>query len=164
MQHAVYVYVYKDIYTPIYLCKSIHILRTHMHTHTHTHQVFDWLYSDWTLPSYFVTCAMLRCSQEKTGPAFVCKGVPEGPERRVPEHQGWRQGSLSLHVFSTLAPSDFFLRFHHSQELLEGVFNAALADRTQEGDRFIPPNPNTSYIVKLRNLVNEELFCERGGI
>ena len=43
-----------------------------------------------------------------------------------------------------------------SEELLEGIFNAALADRTQEGDRFIPPNPNNSYIVKLRNLVNEE--------
>ena len=43
------------------------------------------------------------------------------------------------------------------KELLEGIFNAALADRTQEGDRFIPPNPNTSYVVKLRNLVNEEI-------
>ena len=70
---------------------------------------------------------------------------------------------VSSCLFHTRQKVIFSLRFHHCQELLEGVFNAALADRTQEGDRFIPPNPNTSYIVKLRNLVNEELFCEKGG-
>ncbi|CAJ1381273.1 unnamed protein product [Effrenium voratum] len=56
------------------------------------------------------------------------------------------------------------------KELLKDMFNAAMADRTEEGDQFIPPTPNLSYIAKLRNLVNEEKallkkrklsFCDR---
>ena len=57
-----------------------------------------------------------------------------------------------------------------NRELLKGIFNPALADRTEEADAFIPPDPNLSYISRVRNLVNDEqallkkrkgAFCDR---
>lgn len=43
------------------------------------------------------------------------------------------------------------------------LFNPTMCDRTQEGDAFIPPDPNSEYIEKVRNLVNDEalLFKRR---
>lgn len=42
------------------------------------------------------------------------------------------------------------------QELLKGIFNPRMCDRTEEGNAFAPPDPNLEYIGKVRNLVNEE--------
>lgn len=42
------------------------------------------------------------------------------------------------------------------QSLLQSVFNPVMADRLEEGDAFIPPDPKIEYITKLRNLVGEE--------
>jgi len=52
-----------------------------------------------------------------------------------------------------------------NQELLKGIFNPALADRMEEGDAFVPPDPNNSYISKVRGLVSEEqaLLKKRKG-
>eukprot|EP00930_Biecheleria_cincta_P000292 TRINITY_DN10061_c0_g1_i1.p1 TRINITY_DN10061_c0_g1~~TRINITY_DN10061_c0_g1_i1.p1 ORF type:complete len:1063 (-),score=187.22 TRINITY_DN10061_c0_g1_i1:320-3508(-) len=40
--------------------------------------------------------------------------------------------------------------------LLKMLFNPTMCDRTLEGDAFIPPDPNSEYIERVRNLVNEE--------
>jgi len=40
--------------------------------------------------------------------------------------------------------------------LLRSIFNPHLSDRFHEGDRFTPPNTNSSYVDKLRNLVKQE--------
>ena len=52
-----------------------------------------------------------------------------------------------------------------NQELLKGIFNLSLADRTEEADAFIPPDPNNSYISKVRSLVGDEqaLLKKRKG-
>ncbi|OLP96686.1 hypothetical protein AK812_SmicGene21056 [Symbiodinium microadriaticum] len=52
-----------------------------------------------------------------------------------------------------------------NKELLKGIFNPALADRMEEGDAFVPPDPNNSYISKVRGLVSEEqaLLKKRKG-
>jgi len=42
------------------------------------------------------------------------------------------------------------------KSLLQSVFNSSLADRLQEGDAFIPPDPNEGYVSKLQNLIGEE--------
>merc|ERR1719471_1158346 len=41
--------------------------------------------------------------------------------------------------------------------LLSQVFNPALSDRRNEGDRFVPPDTNREYVQRLRALVQEEL-------
>eukprot|EP00930_Biecheleria_cincta_P018205 TRINITY_DN14262_c0_g1_i1.p1 TRINITY_DN14262_c0_g1~~TRINITY_DN14262_c0_g1_i1.p1 ORF type:complete len:1026 (+),score=214.71 TRINITY_DN14262_c0_g1_i1:23-3100(+) len=50
--------------------------------------------------------------------------------------------------------------------LLKAVFNQALCDRIHDDDAFIPPDPNSDYINKVRNLVNEEtmLLKRRKGM
>jgi len=52
-----------------------------------------------------------------------------------------------------------------NQKLLASIFNPALADRTQEAEAFVPPDPNHAYVAKLRSLVGEEqaLFKKRKG-
>lgn len=42
------------------------------------------------------------------------------------------------------------------KSLLQSVFNPSLADRLQEGDSFIPPDPNEGYVSRLQNLIGEE--------
>jgi len=42
------------------------------------------------------------------------------------------------------------------QSLLVNIFTVPQCDRTEEGDAFIPPDPNMAYIQKLRNTVGEE--------
>eukprot|EP00930_Biecheleria_cincta_P060792 TRINITY_DN4638_c0_g4_i1.p1 TRINITY_DN4638_c0_g4~~TRINITY_DN4638_c0_g4_i1.p1 ORF type:complete len:962 (-),score=205.08 TRINITY_DN4638_c0_g4_i1:117-3002(-) len=42
------------------------------------------------------------------------------------------------------------------KSLLQSIFNSSLADRLQEGDSFIPPDPNAAYVLKLKNLIDEE--------
>mmetsp|Transcript_46297 Transcript_46297/g.83480 ORF Transcript_46297/g.83480 Transcript_46297/m.83480 type:complete len:935 (-) Transcript_46297:14-2818(-) len=42
------------------------------------------------------------------------------------------------------------------KKVLNGVFNPALCDRTEEGDMFTPPDPNMQYVTKLESLVKEE--------
>lgn len=39
---------------------------------------------------------------------------------------------------------------------LKALFNPALSDRAEEGNYFNPPDPDLSYVAKVRNLVNEE--------
>jgi len=43
------------------------------------------------------------------------------------------------------------------RQLIKDLFNPVMADRTEEGDSFIPPDPNKEYIGKVRSLVSEEL-------
>lgn len=51
---------------------------------------------------------------------------------------------------------------HHLNEddkaLLNVLFNPALCDRIKDADAFIPPDPSSEYISKVRNLVNEEVM------
>ncbi|CAE7499920.1 unnamed protein product, partial [Symbiodinium pilosum] len=42
------------------------------------------------------------------------------------------------------------------QSLLLNVYGVPQCDRAEEGDAFIPPDPNLEYITKVRNLVGEE--------
>eukprot|EP00438_Fugacium_kawagutii_P011226 Skav228656 [mRNA] locus=scaffold2369:149724:171604:+ [translate_table: standard] len=42
------------------------------------------------------------------------------------------------------------------QKLLVDIYNVPQCDRTQEGDCFIPPDPNMEYVTKVRTLVSEE--------
>merc|ERR1712032_1449964 len=45
---------------------------------------------------------------------------------------------------------------HEEQRLLTDIFNPHLSDRRDEGDRFAPPDANSEYLNKLRDLVKEE--------
>jgi len=42
------------------------------------------------------------------------------------------------------------------KSLLQSIFNRSLADRLQESDSFVPPDPNAAYVLKLKNLIDEE--------
>lgn len=42
------------------------------------------------------------------------------------------------------------------QNLLVNIFTVPQCDRVEEGDAFIPPDPNLEYVQKLRNIVGEE--------
>ena len=42
------------------------------------------------------------------------------------------------------------------QKLLVNIYNVPQCDRTEEGDAFLPPDPNMEYVTKVRNLVGEE--------
>merc|ERR1712012_872269 len=42
------------------------------------------------------------------------------------------------------------------RSLLRNIFNPHLSDRCDEGDRFVPPDADSSYVESLRNLVKEE--------
>merc|ERR1712217_579899 len=42
------------------------------------------------------------------------------------------------------------------KKLLKAIYDPCLSDRRDEGDRFVPPDPNMKYIENLRNLVKEE--------
>merc|ERR1719346_35784 len=44
--------------------------------------------------------------------------------------------------------------------LLSQVFNPALSDRRDEGDRFVPPDTSREYVQRLRALVQEELAVQ----
>merc|ERR1712110_843958 len=46
------------------------------------------------------------------------------------------------------------------KNLFNAIFNPCLSDRRDEGDRFIPPNMNISYLEKLGNLVKEEKLAQ----
>ncbi|CAE7453201.1 unnamed protein product [Symbiodinium sp. CCMP2592] len=48
-------------------------------------------------------------------------------------------------------------------QLLRSIYNPTMADRLEEGEAFIPPNPSLSYVSKMRSLVSEEqaLFKKR---
>merc|ERR1712032_630830 len=45
---------------------------------------------------------------------------------------------------------------HDEERLFRDVFNPHLSDRRDEGDRFAPPDANSDYLNKLRDLVKEE--------
>ncbi|CAK9112784.1 Uncharacterized protein SCF082_LOCUS52291 [Durusdinium trenchii] len=90
----------------------------------------------------------------------ACSGGPDSLEARTHLGKAFLKGLRE--GYDSIKDDD--------KEVLQGIFKAALADRTGEGDIFIPPNPNASYISKLRNLVNEEkallkkrklAFCDR---
>eukprot|EP00930_Biecheleria_cincta_P040216 TRINITY_DN2756_c0_g5_i1.p1 TRINITY_DN2756_c0_g5~~TRINITY_DN2756_c0_g5_i1.p1 ORF type:complete len:448 (+),score=98.70 TRINITY_DN2756_c0_g5_i1:180-1346(+) len=42
------------------------------------------------------------------------------------------------------------------QVLLYKVFNPAVCDRAEEGDAFVPPDPNHEYVARIRNIVKQE--------
>merc|ERR1712066_1190934 len=42
------------------------------------------------------------------------------------------------------------------KNLFKAIFDPCLCDRREEGDRFIPPNTDSSYLDKLADLVKEE--------
>jgi hypothetical protein len=48
-----------------------------------------------------------------------------------------------------------------SKGLLRHVFHPTLSDREMEGDRFIPPDPSSAYVQRLRGLVEEEQGVRR---
>ena len=76
-----------------------------------------------------------------------CSADAKSPEARVRLGRAFLEGLRS--GFGKEMSKD-------NRELLKGIFNPALADRTEEADAFIPPDPNLSYISKVRNLVGEE--------
>ncbi|CAJ1388163.1 unnamed protein product [Effrenium voratum] len=63
--------------------------------------------------------------------------------------------TLGKAFLTTLQEGSFESLAPENCALLKQVFNI-LADRTAEGDSFIPPDPNLEYVQKLRNLVQEE--------
>ena len=50
------------------------------------------------------------------------------------------------------------------QNLLVNIFTVPQCDRTEEGDAFIPPDPNMGYTQKLRNTVGEDNISFRIGV
>eukprot|EP00930_Biecheleria_cincta_P043409 TRINITY_DN2980_c0_g1_i1.p1 TRINITY_DN2980_c0_g1~~TRINITY_DN2980_c0_g1_i1.p1 ORF type:complete len:1004 (-),score=206.03 TRINITY_DN2980_c0_g1_i1:259-3243(-) len=86
------------------------------------------------------------------------------PERFAGTLPPCSAGEGSLESSVTLGRA-FLKRFHEKsylglskehQSLLASVFNQSMADRLEEGDAFIPPDPNAAYVMKLKHLVNEE--------
>lgn len=56
----------------------------------------------------------------------------------------------------------FGLKTEH-QDILKGVFNPTMCDRTEEGYAFIPLDPSIDYVARIKNLVSEEemVFTKR---
>ncbi|CAK9106868.1 Uncharacterized protein SCF082_LOCUS49776 [Durusdinium trenchii] len=76
-----------------------------------------------------------------------CSGGPESLEARTLLGKAFLQ-SLQQQSWPGMKEED--------QKLLVNLYNVPQCDRTQEGDSFIPPDPNMEYVTKVRNLVGEE--------
>ncbi|CAJ1416004.1 unnamed protein product [Effrenium voratum] len=75
-----------------------------------------------------------------------CSGGPNSLEAKVTLGRAFLQGLQQR--FAEMKPSD--------QKLLLNIFNVPQCDRTEEGEAFVPPDPNLEYITKVRGIVGEE--------
>jgi hypothetical protein len=76
-----------------------------------------------------------------------CSGGPESMEGRTQLGKAFLQ-SLQQQTWPSMK--------EENQKLLVDIYNVPQCDRTQEGDSFIPPDPNMEYVTKVRTLVSEE--------
>ena len=76
-----------------------------------------------------------------------CSGGPKSLEARTLLGKAFLQ-SLQQQAWPGMKSED--------QKLLVNIYNVPQCDRTQEGDSFIPPDPNMEYVTKVRALVGEE--------
>ena len=76
-----------------------------------------------------------------------CSGGPKSLEARTLLGKAFLQ-SLQQQAWHGMKSED--------QKLLVNIYNVPQCDRTQEGDSFIPPDPNMEYVTKVRALVGEE--------
>ena len=75
-----------------------------------------------------------------------CSGGPDSLEARTILGKAFLQG-LRQKSFA-VKPED--------QSLLLNIYSVPQCDRVEEGDAFIPPDPNLEYLTKVRSLVGEE--------
>lgn len=76
-----------------------------------------------------------------------CSGQPGSLETKVTLGKAFLQ-SLNSREYEDLKPE--------YQEILVKVFHSPQCDRIEEGDSFIPPDPNMEYTSKLRSHIHEE--------
>jgi len=76
-----------------------------------------------------------------------CSGAPESLEGRT---------QLGKTFLQSLQQKTWPGMKEEHQKLLVDIYNVPQCDRTQEGDSFIPPDPNMEYVTKVRTLVSEE--------
>ncbi|CAJ1399897.1 unnamed protein product [Effrenium voratum] len=86
---------------------------------------------------------------------------------RLPACSG-KPGSLEAkvtlgRVFLEALRSGFGQLKQEHREMLQKIFSSPECDRTQEGQSFMPPDPNAEYTMRLQSLVNDEklLFDRR---
>eukprot|EP00440_Ansanella_granifera_P034895 gb/GFBE01037854.1/.p1 GENE.gb/GFBE01037854.1/~~gb/GFBE01037854.1/.p1 ORF type:complete len:1031 (+),score=267.56 gb/GFBE01037854.1/:1-3093(+) len=79
----------------------------------------------------------------------ACSAAPESPDAMVILGKAFLQ-ALRARKFPSMQPDD--------EKLLLTVFSSPQCDRTEEGDAFMPPDPNAEYIQKLRMVANEEKY------
>ena len=92
-----------------------------------------------------------------------CSASPESLEARIPLGQPFLDGVLQ--VKGPFKPED--------RHFLRNLYKQNLTDRTEEGDAFVPPDPDMKYVARIRALVSEEeilrgkrsaLFCDAAFI
>ena len=80
-----------------------------------------------------------------------CSASMDSLEARVPLGQAFLDGvrqAQSAASASAFKPED--------RHFLRNLYKDQLTDRTQEGDAFVPPDPDMKYVNKIRALVSEE--------
>merc|ERR1712217_52249 len=65
-------------------------------------------------------------------------------------------GSVGNSFWASLDKSSESAFEDEDKKLLKAIYDPCLSDRRDEGDNFVPPDPNMKYIENLRNLVKEE--------
>ena len=92
-----------------------------------------------------------------------CSASLDSLEARAPMGQAFLDGVLD--GSAPFKPED--------RHFLRNLYKDNLTDRTQEGDSFVPPDPDMKYVAKMRALVSEEeilrgkrlsLFCDAAFI
>ncbi|CAE7493825.1 sft2 [Symbiodinium necroappetens] len=76
-----------------------------------------------------------------------CSASEDSLEARVPLGQAFLDGVRQA-AASAFKPED--------RHFLRNLYKDQLTDRTQEGDAFVPPDPDMKYVNKIRALVSEE--------
>eukprot|EP00930_Biecheleria_cincta_P003657 TRINITY_DN104585_c0_g1_i1.p1 TRINITY_DN104585_c0_g1~~TRINITY_DN104585_c0_g1_i1.p1 ORF type:complete len:1011 (-),score=231.74 TRINITY_DN104585_c0_g1_i1:65-3046(-) len=66
------------------------------------------------------------------------------------------QVTLGRVFLEKLKQRSYTILDNDKRDLLCGVFNPSMCDRTSDADAFIPPDPSLQYIQKIRSLVQEE--------
>merc|ERR1719362_1414939 len=64
--------------------------------------------------------------------------------------------AISSVFWSTLSDDSSSDFASEDRNLLKGIFNTHLSDRSKDGDRFVPPDPSSEYMQSLRDLVQAE--------
>eukprot|EP00931_Biecheleriopsis_adriatica_P086794 TRINITY_DN6137_c1_g3_i1.p1 TRINITY_DN6137_c1_g3~~TRINITY_DN6137_c1_g3_i1.p1 ORF type:complete len:542 (+),score=114.15 TRINITY_DN6137_c1_g3_i1:35-1627(+) len=81
--------------------------------------------------------------------------------------------TLGKAFLKSLQGSNFPNLKEDDKDFLLGVYTSPQCDRIEEGDAFIPPDPNLEYVAKVRNLLNEEktlferrrlAFCDKSFV